>query len=272
MVNQTKCEIFMNTDDIKKDFQTLINNNWISEEEANLYMSNEDMIYAINKSTSPQKNDIFNALKNVSYDTVKVVILGKDPYPNPKDAHGYAFSSLNNETPDSLKNIFKAIDSIYGSNLYINKKNSLLNWVKQGVLLLNTGLTFEKVSDSNLTKNEQTKLQQTIQRKHMKIWKPFVNTIIKRLLTISERPIVLMLWGKDAHDIVFKNIKNNDFQKHKYSRESCIVPDSSILILQSSHPSPLSVNRGGDFPKIAPIHFKECDKHLGSDKIKWTDL
>ena len=106
----------------------------------------------------------------------------------------------------------------------------------------------------------------------MKIWRGFVNTIIKRVLSVTDRPLVLMLWGKDAHDIVFKNIKNKEFHKYKYDRGVNIIPSTSIMVLQASHPSPLAVNRGGDFPSVAPKHFEACDKHLGKDKIFWTDL
>lgn len=256
---------------LENDFNLLISNGWLTSQEADFFQNDKDIIDAIYKSTSPKKENIFNALKSLNYSDFKVLILGKDPYPNPKDAHGYAFSSLNYSTPDSLKNIFRSIDYAYGSSLYENKNNNLINWVKQGVLLLNTGLTFQRI-DEAVSSKEKKILEQSIQRKNMKIWKGFVNTIISKILSVKDRPVALMLWGKDAHDVVFKNIKDASFDIYKYSREPHVIPNSSIMLLQASHPSPLSVNRGGDFLKVVPNHFLVCDSHLGIDKIIWTKI
>ena len=249
---------------IKTEFQTLVKNGWLTEEQAKIFINDENIQQAIKFSTSPSKENIFNALKMLSVNEVKVVILGKDPYPNPKDAHGLAFSSKNDITPDSLKNIFKAIDSTYNSNLFEKKQNDLTNWAKQGVLLLNTGLTFQKVEDNS----EQTK----IQNRNMKIWKPFVKIILSKLLAVTDSPLVMLLWGNDAQNIVFSLIKDKNFRLKNHSRDLNIIPNTKILILQASHPSPLSVNRGGDFPYIAPKHFKACNDFLSKNKINWTNL
>lgn len=250
--------------DIKTEFQTLVKNGWLTEEQAKIFIYDENIQQAIEFSTSPSKENIFNALKMLSVNEVKVVILGKDPYPNPKDAHGLAFSSKNDITPDSLKNIFKAIDNAYNSNLIEKKQNNLTDWVKQGVLLLNTGLTFQKVEDNF----EQTKLQ----NKNMRIWKPFVKLILSKILAISDRPLVMLLWGNDAQNIVFSLIKDKNFRLKNHNRDLNIIPNTKILILQASHPSPLSVNRGGDFPNIAPKQFQACNDFLGKNKINWTNL
>lgn len=259
-------------DYIKQEFKKLTDNKWLTEDEAELFYSNELIKECINTSTSPQRADIFNALKNVSFDSVKVVILGKDPYPNPKDAHGLAFSSKDSQTPDSLKNIFKAIDNAYGSNLFEKQHNDLTKWSKTGVLLLNTGLTYRKLHNPEQDKKQALSNQNKIQTKHMRIWKPFVKTIIKKILTIKNRPVVMMLWGNDAHNIVFSNIKDKEFKSYIHSREAVIVPQTSVMLLQTSHPSPLSVNTGGDFPEIAPIHFRKSDEYLAENKIIWTEL
>ena len=251
-----------------KDFEILVKNGWLTQAEAESFSNNEDMQAAIENCTSPQKENIFRALKEVPLNSVRVFILGKDPYPNPKDAHGLAFSSDNTKTPESLKNIFKAIDKAYGSDLFQKAHNNLTSWVNQGVLLLNTGLTFQKV-DGDIS------LQNKVQRQHMKVWKPFVKLVINKILSIKDKPVVMMLWGNDAHDIVFKNIKDKEFQKYNHDRGlgvNVIIPGTKIMLLQCSHPSPLTVNRGGDFPEVAPNHFKKCDEFLGKDKIKWTNL
>ena len=256
--------------DIKKEFDYLIKNKWLSPDEAKLFMADRNLVECMELSTSPIKHNIFNALKLVSKDNVRVVILGKDPYPNPKDAHGLAFSSLNTSTPDSLKNIFKAIDSAYGSHLFERANNNLTNWAKNGVLLLNTGLTYQRIEGED--KKERDRMQAQVQNTNMKVWKPFVKLIIKRILEIKDRRVVMLLWGNDAHNIVFGNIDNKDFKENAHLRDAVIVPDTSIMLLQSSHPSPLSVNRGGDFPTTAPEHFRICNDYLGQDKVNWCDV
>lgn len=258
--------------DIKSDFDKLVNNGWLNKQEADKFLADIEIQECIKECTSPDKSKIFRALIETPRNKVKVVILGKDPYPNPLDAHGLAFSSDNPTTPDSLKNIFKAIDTAYGSNLFNNAHNNLSKWAKNGVLLLNTGLTFAKINDCNLSKTDRDKLQAKTQIKHMKIWKPFIKSVIQKILNINDRPVVMMLWGNDAHNIVFGNIKEKPFKEYAHIREAVIVPNTSVMLLQTSHPSPLSVNRGGDFPITAPLHFKECDEYLGETKIDWTDL
>ena len=250
----------------------MVKNGWLTEEEAQCFITDENIKKCINECTSPTKEKVFRALKEVPLSKVKVLILGKDPYPNPKDAHGLAFSSDNVKTPDSLKNIFKAIDTAYGSNLFEKAQNNLTNWVNEGVLLLNTGLTYSRVCDENLTKKERDLMQCRIQNMNMRTWKGFVKLIMNKILSIKDRPIAMMLWGNEAHDIIFANIKDKEFKGYLHEREGVIVPDTKIMLLQTSHPSPLSVNRGGDFSKTAPEHFKECDEHLGQNKINWTNI
>lgn len=257
---------------MKEMFNKLIDNGWLSQAEAEMFSKDKNVIECMKNCTSPTAENIFNALIKVPLDKVKVLLLGKDPYPDPKDAHGLAFSSLDNVTPESLKNIFKAIDKNYNSTLYENKKNDLTSWAKQGVLLLNTGLTFQKIDAPNLSLKDRKNLQTRVQTSHMRTWKPFVKLVIKKILGIKNRPVVLMLWGNDAHNIVFGNIKNKEFKDYLHKREASIIPNTQIMVLQCSHPSPLAVNLGGDFPEIAPEHFLLCDKHLGNNKIDWTEL
>lgn len=253
-------------------FEKLVENGWLTEFEAAEFSNNQKISDCMKNCTSPSQSNIFNALIKVPFDSIKVLILGKDPYPNPKDAHGLAFSSLDKSTPDSLKNIFRAIDKTYGSHLFEEGNNDLSAWAESGVLLLNTGLTFQKVDCPELDLKEKKLLQAKMQLNHMRVWKPFVKLIIKKILTIKNRPIVLMLWGNDAHNIVFGNIKNTDFKKYIHDRGVNIIPDTQIMVLQCSHPSPIAVNLGGDFPDIAPSQFKSCDKHLGEYKVIWTEL
>ena len=90
----------------------------------------------------PDMHDLFNALKYTPYEDVKVVILGQDPYYNPGQAHGLCFSVKEGvPAPKSLINIFKEIKDDVGIE---NTSPYLVNWAKQGVLLLNSVLTVEK--------------------------------------------------------------------------------------------------------------------------------
>ena len=107
-----------------------------------------------NREILPSQDDILNAIKLTSLDNAKVLIIGQDPYPSAEHAHGLAFSSLSNKTPASLKNIFKKLKEDFPEGKY--DSNTLTKWGKQGVILLNTSLTFEG-KDSKLLK-EHTKL------------------------------------------------------------------------------------------------------------------
>ena len=263
MIKYHKQFIYARITFMKKDFEKLVENGWLSPESAKKYLENKDIQDVIKKCTSPKRENILNALKIVPKNKVKAVIIGKDPYPNPLHAHGLAFSSKNNITPDSLKNIFKAIDKTYNSNLFNRANNDLTSWANQGVLLLNTSLTFEKCED----KIEQAKNQ----RKHFKIWQEFIREIIEQILTIKT-PMTMFLWGNDAHNLVYKSIKDEDFKATIHSRKPQIIPNTNIMLLMTSHPSPLSVNRGGDFIESASEHFIECDKFLKDNKINWISL
>ena len=95
------------------------------------------------KTIFPPKENIFEAFKYTPLDKVKVVILGQDPYHGEGEAHGLAFSVNHGiKIPPSLKNIYKEINLEYGYD--IPNTGYLVNWAKQGVLLLNTVLTVEK--------------------------------------------------------------------------------------------------------------------------------
>ncbi len=177
----------------KEYFKELLNN------VSNLYK--EKIIY-------PPKKDVFNAFR-LSYKDVKVVILGQDPYHGEGEAHGFAFSTLNTKLPPSLKNIYKELYDDLGVKKDYNNGN-LFNWVKQGVMLLNTGLTVEK----------------DLPNSHKDIgWHEFTDTVIKKL-NEKEKPVVFILWG------------NNAREKKKF------ITNPKHLIIESAHPSPFSANNG----------------------------
>lgn len=181
----------------------------------------------------PNMNDIFNALKSVSYKDAKVVILGQDPYHGKGQAHGYAFSVKKGiRIPPSLLNIYKEMhDDI---NTYIPNNGYLVKWADQGVLLLNTSLT----------------VREGLANSHEKLgWQILTDRIIK-LLNNRDKPLVFILWGRNAQ-----------------SKEKLITNDNH-LIIKSTHPSPLSAHRGffGSKPFSKTNNFLIS---LGENPIDW---
>ena len=162
-----------------------------------------------NYTVYPDMYDIFNSLKSVAYEDVKVVILGQDPYHGPGQAHGYAFSVQKGiKTPPSLQNIYKEMHDDIGT--YIPNNGYLIKWTNQGVLLLNTSLTVRAHQANS----------------HQKIgWEILTDNIIKKL-NEREKPVVFILWGRNAQ-----------------SKERFIT-NPNHYIIKSTHPSPLSAHRG----------------------------
>ena len=163
--------------------------------------------FSLNNETDTY-SEIFNAFTKTSFDDVKVVILGQDPYHGEGEANGLAFS-LNDDvriTP-SLRNIFKELES----DLKIKRENKdLSGWAKQGVLLLNAILTVEK--DRPLSHKDLG-------------WEKITDYIIKYISNYKEK-VVFILWGNYAKE----KKKLIDLNKH--------------FIIESNHPSPLSASRG----------------------------
>lgn len=181
----------------------------------------------------PNMNNIFQALKLTSYEDVKVVILGQDPYHGPNQAHGLAFSVQPNvKVPPSLLNMYKELRE--DLHCFIPNNGYLESWANQGVLLLNTVLTVRE-GQANSHKNMG--------------WELFTDKVIS-LLNHRNKPVIFLLWGNNAKDKM-KLITN----KHHY-------------ILTTVHPSPLSANRGffgcGHFSKA-----NEILESLGETKINW---
>lgn len=180
----------------------------------------------------PKKEDIFKAFELCDYDDVKLVIFGQDPYHEEGQAHGLAFSVLNNIAPPSLKNIFKEINSDLGKT---RTNPNLSDWAKQGVLLLNNTLTV-RCHQANSHKNIG--------------WQTFTDNVIKEL-NKKEKPIVFILWGNNA-----------------ISKEKLI--DSKHFILKSAHPSPLSAYNGFFGSKVFS-KTNNILKDLHYNEIKWED-
>lgn len=185
------------------------------------------------KNIFPPKENIFEAFRLTPLDTVKVVILGQDPYHGEGEAHGLAFSvNYGIKIPPSLKNIYKEINLEYGYK--IPNHGFLINWAKQGVLLLNTVLTVEKDKPAS----------------HKgKGWEIFTDRIIEEL-NQSDNSIVFMLWG--------------NYAKSKMD----LLDNPKHLVLESVHPSPFSARNGF----FGNNHFKLANEYLinnGIEPIDW---
>lgn len=179
----------------------------------------------------PLREDIFNAFKKTSYEAVKVVILGQDPYPNPDQAHGLAFSVTQDfiascgRFPVSLNNIFKEINKAYPNKKLTRADGCLCRWAKQGVLLLNTALTVRHDSAGS----------------HLKEWKKFTSTVIEKIAQ-REKPVIFILWGNDAK--AYKNlIYTGNAQKEKIINInergyiSKLISTKKHFIFESPHPA-----------------------------------
>ena len=128
----------------------------------------------------PSMYDIFNALKLTSYADTKVVIVGQDPYHEPGQAHGLAYSVQDGiALPPSLKNIYKEIEDEFG--IRMSRSGNLTKWAKQGVLLLNNVLTV-RAGLANSHRNQG--------------WEIFTDEVI-RLLNVRQEPVIFVFWGNN---------------------------------------------------------------------------
>lgn len=184
----------------------------------------------------PPSNDIFNAMHYTPYGSVKVVILGQDPYHNVNQAHGLCFSVKKEieekDIPPSLKNIYKELHDELG--LYIPDNGCLEKWARQGVLLLNTVLTVRA---------------HTPMSHRGKGWETFTDAIIQRVNEI-DRPIVFLLWGKPAGE------------------KAAMLNNPKHLVLKAPHPSPLSASRGF----FGCGHFRKCNEFLKENGVEPIDF
>jgi len=178
----------------------------------------------------PEHQDIFNAFKYCSLDKVKVVILGQDCYINEGQAHGLAFSVLPGvDIPPSLKNIFKEINSDLQLN-YTFPHGCLVDWARQGVLLLNSVMTV-RAGQSGSHRNMG--------------WEVFSSEVISTLNQL-DRPIVYLLWGNYAKS------------------KAKLINNPKQIILQASHPSPLSAHNGW----FGCRHFSKTNNFLVQNNLQ----
>lgn len=177
---------------------------------------------------------IFNAFNLCPFDSVKVVIIGQDPYHEAGLAMGLSFSVPDGVAmPPSLQNIFKEIQGDLG--IGVPQSGNLTRWAEQGVLLLNATLTVRAHQAGSHQRHG---------------WERFTDAAISRLSEGRDH-LVFILWGGYARS------------------KASLIDRSRHLVLESVHPSPLSANRGGWFGNH---HFSRCNEYLaghGMNPINW---
>ena len=188
---------------------------------------------AAGKTIYPPQQHIFSAFKETPFDSVKVVILGQDPYHGPNQAHGLAFSVQPKvKMPPSLKNIFQELHADIG--IAIPNNGCLKSWAHQGVLLLNTALSVERGQPQS----------------HAHIgWHTFTDEVIRKL-SEDTKPLVFLLWGAHAQSKI------------------PLIEEKRHLILKAAHPSPFSAYRGF----MGCRHFSKANDFLernGRGAVNW---
>ncbi len=183
----------------------------------------------------PHPNNIFRAFDLTPFDTVKVVILGQDPYHGQNQAVGLSFAVENGVTlPPSLRNIYKELESDLGKPV-VHKDGDLSRWASRGVLLLNATLTVRASAPGS----------------HQgKGWEEFTDAVI-RVLSEEREHLVFILWGNYART------KGAHIDRTKH------------LVIESAHPSPFSASNGffGSKP------FSSANEYLasqGETQIDWV--
>lgn len=178
----------------------------------------------------PPKELVFNAFNCCSFEDVKVVIIGQDPYHGIGEANGLCFSVNDGvKIPPSLRNIFSEISNDFNT-VFLPTSGNLEHWAKQGVLLLNATLTVRK--------------DQANSHKHLN-WQKFTDAVIQKISEENEH-VVFLLWGAFAH----KKGAKIDKEKH--------------FVLESGHPSFAHSHKKW----FGNHHFSKTNEYLESIKEK----
>jgi uracil-DNA glycosylase len=181
----------------------------------------------------PKGHHIFAAFDYCSFDDLKVVIIGQDPYHGVGQANGLCFSVNDGiAMPPSLQNIFKEIETDLGKS--IPTSGNLERWAKQGVLLLNATLTVRVHQAGSHQK---------------KGWETFTDTVISAISQQKEN-VVFLLWGGYA------------------KKKGAKINATKHCVLTSGHPSPLSANRGYWFGNK---HFSKANRFMVSKEFQEID-
>ena len=182
----------------------------------------------------PAGNKIFSAFNLCPFNSVKIVIIGQDPYHGPKQANGLCFSVSDGiKLPPSLQNIFKELKD--DLDLEIPASGNLEHWAEQGVIMLNATLTVRARQAGSHQK---------------KGWEEFTDNVI-RILSKEKENLIFLLWGRYAQN------------------KAEIIDNEKHYILTAAHPSPFSAHSGFFGCK----HFSKTNeilKKLNQKPIKWV--
>jgi len=185
------------------------------------------------KTIYPPGSLIFNAFNSTTFDKVRVVILGQDPYHGAGQAHGLCFSVQHGiKPPPSLVNIYKELKSDVGFE--IPSHGNLQKWTTQGVFLLNAILTVEANQPASHQKSG---------------WQEFTNAVIEKL-SKEKTGLIFLLWGNFAQ------------------QKAVLIDENKHTILKAPHPSPFSAHTGFFGCK----HFSKTNEILkakGEVEIDW---
>lgn len=186
----------------------------------------------VRKTVYPAAELIFNAFDKTPFDTVKVILLGQDPYHGEGQAHGLCFSVPQGiRPPHSLINIFKELGS--DLNIPAPLHGNLESWASQGVLLLNTTLTVRAKSPLS---------------HHGIGWEIFTDHVIQ-ILSEQKQGLVFLLWGKNAQT------------------KETLIDTSKHFVLKAAHPSPFSATSGF----FGCRHFSKANEILSREGLKEID-
>ena len=192
-----------------------------------------DSEVASGQSVLPPSKDLFNALAATSYDQVRVLLLGQDPYPTPGYAHGLCFSvrSTVNPLPFSLRNVYRELHDDLGCRIPNN--GHLEPWARQGVLMLNTVLTV-RAHEANSHQGHG--------------WEQFTDRMIE-LVAAKPTRVVFVLWGRKAQS------------------KLPLITQSHHAVVACAHPSPLSVRKFYGCRCFSQVNRNLVD--AGVDPIDW---
>ena len=197
----------------------------------------------LGKTVYPPRDQIFAALNMCPLDSVKLIIIGQDPY-HGGQGHGFAFSVMKRiPPPPSLHNIFKELLEDVGIEEPMH--GSLERWVWQGVLLLNTVLTVEKGNANSHAGKGWEEVTDMI-----------VQVVCEKNETVGSSGLVFLLWGNAAS----KKARN------------VIDKDCGHVVIESSHPSPLGATKT-DSPFLGSKCFSQANvalQRMGKDAIDWN--
>jgi uracil-DNA glycosylase len=188
------------------------------------------------KTVYPERKDdtLFKVFRVVPFESVKVVVLGQDPYAE-GSYDGLAFSNREervNPSP-SLRNILKEVENDVYNGFKLNQSISLYRWAEQGVLLLNTAHTVVQGSPGS----------------HLSLWRDFTTKVVESI-NMGLNDVIWLLWGSHAH---------------QYDK---LITNRSHVIIKTGHPSPLNTSNPFKNCKC----FSKCNEELakkGQETIIW---